>query len=126
MMDEERKRVLCVEDNADECDLVREILSNYEVVCAPTISEANTRLTDDTFDLIIIDEHLLDGSGMELCRHITETSREPSVIMITGDPYITELEVKDSGAEALLTKGSNEYFDRLRRLANRLVLAAVP
>jgi DNA-binding response OmpR family regulator len=124
MKDEERKRVLCVEDNPDECDLIREILSGYEVVCAPTMKEANTLLAGERFDLIIIDEHLTDGSGMELCRHITDLSLGPRVIMITGDPYITELEVRNAGAEALLGKGSNEYFDRLRRLANKLSLAA--
>ena len=125
MKDEERKRVLCVEDNADECDLVREILSSYDVVCAPTMAEANVRLAEERFDLVIIDEHLTDGSGMELSRHINEVSDAPRVIMITGDPYITELEVRAAGAEALLGKGSNEYFDRLRRLANKLSLSTV-
>jgi len=125
MKDSERKRVLCVENDADQCDLVREVLSNYDVVAAPTMAEANVRLADEPFDLVIVDEHLTDGSGMELCRHINELSHRPRVIMITGDPYVTELEVRAAGAEALLGKGSNEYFGRLRRLANKLSLAAV-
>jgi DNA-binding response OmpR family regulator len=117
-------RVLCVEDNHDECDLVRAILSDYEVICVPSIAEARQRLRRDRFALILIDEHLPDGSGLGLCRQISTAGQKSPVILISGDDLITCQEAVEAGAETFLTKSKPTYVDELPQLAHRLVRTA--
>jgi DNA-binding NtrC family response regulator len=117
-------RVLCVEDNHDECDLVRAILEDYEVICVPSIAEARERLRRDRFGLILIDEHLPDGSGLGLCKQISKAGLNSPVILISGDDLITCHEAVEAGAETFLTKSKPTYVDELPQLAHRLVQTA--
>ena len=64
MKERVRSEILCVEDNDDECDLIKEILTDYEVTCVPTIANACSLLEKKTYSLVILDEHLPDGSGL--------------------------------------------------------------
>ncbi|MFO1063415.1 MAG: response regulator [Pirellulales bacterium] len=63
------RRVLVVEDEDFERDLlVRRLeLLGLQVAQAASISEARSELTRERFDLAIMDAHLPDGSGLELC-----------------------------------------------------------
>jgi two-component system response regulator PilR (NtrC family) len=117
-------RVLCVEDNHDECDLVRAILDDFEVVCVENIAEARKRLSRESFALILLDEHLPDGSGLELCKEITKTDGHSPVVIISGDHLITCNEATDAGAHSFLPKSDVDYVEELPRLARRLVRTA--
>jgi DNA-binding response OmpR family regulator len=114
-----RGKVLCIEDNRDECELVKEILNEYDVTCVATIREAKRLLESDRFDLAIIDEHLPDGSGMSLCRHLTAERATTQCIIVSGDTFITENEAKEAGANALLLKSMINYVEELQWLVSR-------
>jgi CheY-like chemotaxis protein len=117
-------RVLCVEDNHDECDLIRAILDDYEVVCVTTIAEAHKRLSQESFALLLLDEHLPDGSGLGLCKQISTEGKRMPVILVSGDDMITCEEAVEAGAETFLTKSNADYVHTLPELAHRLVHAA--
>ena len=123
-MTEKLKKLLCVEDNPDECELVKEVLSEFEVTCSDSLEEAKARLGSGSFDVVIIDEHLTDGSGMSLCKSIARTDASVPIILISGDPYVTAGEARDAGARVFLTKGTRSYIDDLRRFANILAKTA--
>jgi DNA-binding response OmpR family regulator len=112
-----RGRVLCVEDNWDDCDLVKEILGEYDVTCAATLGEACDLLDEHEYSLIIIDEHLPDGSGLSLCGKLSDKNADTPVLMVTGDAYLTNSDVVKCGAKALLTKSKVNYVDELRLFA---------
>jgi DNA-binding NtrC family response regulator len=114
-----REKVLCVEDNTDECELVKEILKDYEVICVPTVDEACHLL--ETLDpaLMIIDEHLPDGSGLGFCREVSKRNKNMPVIIISGDLYITAAEAVEAGAKAFLAKSRPTYVDELHQLTRR-------
>ena len=80
-------RVLMVEDDADQRELVREVVEDHfgpdTIVCVGTITDA---LKHDlgAYDLIITDQNLPDGSGMQLLSDILNRCSTP-VIMVTGE-----------------------------------------
>ena len=119
-----RDKVLCVEDNMDDCDLVKEILNNFEVTCVPSISEACGLLEEEEFSLVIIDEHLPDGSGLSLCGKISRKNSDTPVLIATGDAYLTNADAVRCGAKALLTKSKVDYVEELRLFAGHYARSA--
>jgi len=124
MTEYKKEKVLCVEDNKDECELIKEILSGYEVICVSTVSAACRHMDDAQYALIILDEHLPDGSGMQFCKKISRNNSETPVVMVSGDTYITTAEAQAAGAKCLLTKSSLTYIEDLSRVANRYAISA--
>src|SRR5436853_7154934 len=60
-------RILHVEDDPDLQRVVAAIVAkDGEVEAAATLAEARNRLAEASFDLVILDLALPDGSGMEL------------------------------------------------------------
>lgn len=119
-----KKKVLCIDDNHDDCDLLIEILSEYDVTCVDTLAEGCSRLEDQGYDLIIVDAHLPDGSGLGLCGQIGKLNSRTPVLVVTGDIFITNAEAVEAGAKALVTKSKVTYFDELQALAGRYARSA--
>ena len=63
------KRVLCVEDDRDTCDVLRFVMTNYDFHAVHDISAAVDLISERPFDLYVLDNWLPDGSGIELCKH---------------------------------------------------------
>src|SRR6476619_6251433 len=79
-----KKRVLYVEDDTDSFELLSAILQDYEVVMASTIDEALEHFRRDSFHYIILDQHLPDGTGLELFNRIRLTDKRTPVIFVTA------------------------------------------
>jgi DNA-binding response OmpR family regulator len=60
--------------------VIKEVLPAYDLVGALSLTEARKKLRESTFDLILLDYILGDGSGLELI----EEAKETPIIMITG------------------------------------------
>ena len=101
--------VLVVDDVADARDLVSTILTmgGYDVVEAATGREALQRVEDEP-DLIILDVHLPDIDGFEVCRRIKSNPRSATtpIVQISAIFSRTEHRVRGliGGADAYLTK----------------------
>ena len=119
-----KKTVLCIDDNHDDCDLLIEILSEYDVTCVDTLAEGCGRLKDSQFDLVIVDVHLPDGSGLGLCGQIGKLNARTPVLIVTGDVYVTNAEALQAGAKAIVTKSKVTYIEELQALAGRYARSA--
>ena len=100
-------RILCIDDHEDASEMMRLILSqeDYEVVIAETIQEALQLAGASEFDLYVLDRHLPDGSGLELCKQLTKISPGVPCIFYSGDAYdIHRSEALAAGAHAYVAK----------------------
>ena len=117
------KRVLCVDDDADVCELVALILDDFEVVSVHGIGEAYRRFRSETFDLVLIDFRFSDDAAFELCNRIRLNDSTTPVLFISGSPWITdtawirEPEALQVGAQGLIQKDARHFVTQLRARA---------
>ena len=118
-MGRERKRILCVEDDLDSCDMLRILLHEYDVVTANTVGEGLNMARAERFDLYLLDSRYPDGSGVELCRQLRLFDIETPVIFHSGLEGESDIrEAMNAGAQAYLVKpiGIDELEGNIERL----------
>jgi CheY-like chemotaxis protein len=99
------KRILCVEDHADTCDLLTFLLGKegFEAQCAATLHEAAAR--PGQFDLYVIDQGLPDGNGLELCRSIRRRHPNARVVIYSASADPSRHQAAEAaGAHAYVNK----------------------
>lgn len=98
-------RVLCLEDDKDSCDVVSLLLdgADIEVVFAGTVNEATRLMESESFDLLLVDERLPDGSGMDFCQKVRESG---SIIPIVFHSAAG----RKADVDAAMQAGANDYL----------------
>jgi PAS domain S-box-containing protein len=95
--------ILLVEDNPMDQLAIREILKacdeTYELSIASTVAQAKSILEETTFDVVISDYDLEDGTGLEIIR----AAKAMPVVMLTGNGN-EEIAVK------ALKAGAYDYY----------------
>jgi DNA-binding response OmpR family regulator len=100
-------RVLCIDDHEDTSEMLKLLLAqeDYEVVTAVTMQEAMQLAKTQEFDLYVLDRHLPDGSGLELCAKLGEDTPGVPCIFYSGDAYdIHRSEALAAGADDYVAK----------------------
>lgn len=118
-MGRERKRILCVEDDLDSCDMLRVLLHEYDVVTANTVGEGLKMARAERFDLYLLDSRYPDGSGVELCRQLRLFDTETPVVFHSGLEGESDIrDAMNAGAQAYLVKpiGIDELEGNIERL----------
>jgi DNA-binding response OmpR family regulator len=87
-----KKRILCVEDNEDSCELLKILLHVYDVTIARSLLEARALLEQNIFHLYILDNGLPDGSGMDLCERIFEFNPAAEVVFASAVGHQIEID----------------------------------
>ena len=84
-----RRRILFVEDNEDTLILVSLLLdqANIGFATARTFRDALQKAKTESFDLILLDNRLPDGDGVDLCRSIREFNTTTPIIFYTAAAY---------------------------------------
>ena len=119
-------RVLVVEDERDVADLIRYNLTKegYDVVVAPTGSDALKQAREVHPDLVLLDIMVPQLNGWEVCRRLkqdAETKNIP-VIMVTGRVEEGDKVLGfEMGADDYVTKpfSPRELLARIRAVARR-------
>lgn len=102
--DESSKKILCVEDDKDTCEMLGILLSDYAFTYVHSLNEAFSQIEKDRFDLFILDNWLPDGTGVDLCRKIRSLNRTP-ILFTSGVSHKIEIQkALDSGADEYLVK----------------------
>lgn len=80
------EKILIVEDESIVRNLLQSIFvrHGYQVTSATSIAEATTCITQDAFDLVLLDLRLPDGNGQQFLEQLTALSQRPLVVMVTG------------------------------------------
>ena len=119
------KRILLIEDLPDIrvwfAALLRESFNDVTITEAVTIAEASVYLDELTFDLIVIDLKLPDGSGIDVLRNIKAKKLAAQCVVATAyDNDVHLLTALNAGADGYLLKDqSGEQLVRdLRGILN--------
>jgi DNA-binding response OmpR family regulator len=108
------RRILCVDDDTESTEVLREILCDYTLTCAATAFEAIRAINTRFFHAYILDYWLPDWTGVQLSRAIRETDPHGPIIFCTAA-------ARDEDRKRALRSGANAYFckpidpERLRR-----------
>ena len=122
-----KKHILCVDDNTDICALISTVLEDYEVTFASSMADAIKRATADKFDLYLLDYHLPDGTGLELCLMLRTFDHNTPMLFATASSSITEAQVITAGAQGLVRKDDGSFIDKLQsRVAQLLNTLSLP
>lgn len=119
-MDE--KRILIIEDELKVAmalcrALVHPVVGGYQVDVCPLADVAMKRLRYEQFDLIVTDMQMPGMNGLDLLRHVRQTSPQTAMILITGfgTPDL-EKQVQQLGAVYLPKPFSlQEFIDTTHR-----------
>lgn len=94
------KYILIVEDDTALREGLVTALQNEDtsVYAAADLAGARWTLRERTFDLLLLDVNLPDGSGIELCREVTAAQDVPVIFLTVRDSEIDEVTAFRAGA----------------------------
>jgi DNA-binding response OmpR family regulator len=99
-----KKRVLCVDDNPDTCALIAATLKGWKVVSEHSHAEGLRRAASEKFKLILLDYHLPDGTGIDLCRKIRLFDVSTPILLVTVTHTINHDDVIAAGGQGVFRK----------------------
>jgi two-component system response regulator PilR (NtrC family) len=100
------KTILIIDDESDLCSLLKMALvrDDYHVECAYSLLEAEKKLKDHP-SVVVLDNNLPDGTGLEYVRRHPVEFKEVYVIMISADPSpALEQNAKSEGIDVFIHK----------------------
>ena len=116
-------RILLLEDDLGLIDgLIFALEKNgFEVAVVRTITEAATVVSEQKFDILLLDLTLPDGSGFEICRKVRKTSNVPIIFLTASDEEVNIVMGLDIGGDDYITKPFrlNELISRINALLRR-------
>lgn len=119
--------VLLVEDDLSIIDGLEFSLqkNGFNVDIARTVKEAFLAINDRTYDLLIIDLALPDGSGFDICKKVRQSSHVPIIFLTASDEEVNIVMGLDMGGDDYITKPFklNELISRINALLRRSKLS---
>ncbi len=127
MTDNEKKKILIVEDEAQISRFLQLELEheNYDCTVSADGREALSIALDRDFDLIILDVMLPSLNGIEVLRRLRQDKQTPVIILTARDQVVDKVTGLDIGANDYMTKpfAIEELLARIRLHTKR---AATP
>ncbi|HNT34543.1 MAG TPA: sigma-54 dependent transcriptional regulator [bacterium] len=102
--------VLILDDDELFCQVLTEHIhrAGHGVSVSHTLAEGSKRASETSYDIVFLDVHLPDGSGLDILSELRNSFLPPEVIIVTGygDMEGAELAIKH-GAWDYLSKGAS-------------------
>lgn len=117
-------KILIIEDDLSFQEILRKTLEKerYIVEVAPNYRTGLIKLSDYTYDCILLDINLPDGNGLNLLRELKEMKKTGSLIIISArDTIEDKVEGLDLGADDYLPKPFHlaELLSRIKSVLRR-------
>lgn len=116
-------RILLVEDD----QILNEGLtyaiqkSGYQVDAAKTVQGALNLYGNNSYDLLVLDLTLPDGTGFDICKRVRQTSTVPIIFLTASDEEVNVVKGLDMGGDDYITKPFklNEVLSRIKAQLRR-------
>ena len=114
-------KILLVEDDSDDADFLRVSLARHNgsvyITRAARLSDALSALRNDRFDVVLLDLHLPDGSGVECVEKVQQADTLMPIVVLSGhgdEDYAVEI----------LNRGVQDYLVKWEG-DGRIILRAI-
>ncbi|HSK72187.1 MAG TPA: response regulator [Pyrinomonadaceae bacterium] len=121
MKNNEPFRVLCVDDDKDNLELMTYIFEQdgFDVTACPSLEECLYQTRQNQFSAIILDNRFGEETSLEVCREIRSFNQTTPIIFYSGEARKKEIEkaLKAGGNEYLVKPfGLDNIIDIVKRL----------
>jgi len=116
-------KLLIAEDDEEMCEELSEILrgEGYSVKTVNSGAEAEKLITDDSYDVVLLDLKLPGIKGYEVLNYIRENRLKVKVIILTGSPVTGSIEGLSSTGKKDNTAENNAYKLNTLKLADAVI-----
>ena len=105
------KRVLCVEDDRDTCEVLRFVMTDYNFSTVHSVEDALDLVGNEKIDLWVLDNWLPDGSGIEICELIRNSGDASPIIFTSAVGQRQDIErALEAGATHYIVKPYEPEF----------------
>lgn len=116
------RKVLIIEDEGDMCLLLNIMLNGKEMELdhVKNLKSAEEYLQNEQPSVVILDNQLPDGFGIDFISHIKKNYPSVKIIMISGYDGAAKDVALDNGANIYLEKPftRDQLFEAIKRLMN--------
>ena len=100
------QKILLLEDDITLGSGIRLALQSpsVQITLCRTLAQAQNAVADNSYDLLILDINLPDGSGLELLEQVRRTSHVPVILLTANDMEMDIVTGLESGADDYITK----------------------
>ena len=99
-------KILVADDEKDVVEILKKNLTQkgHTVDTALDGDKALHFIELNRYDIVFVDHNMPEVTGLELIKYIKQNNLGAKTVMITGYPHLTNLAVKDLGADEYLVK----------------------
>lgn len=100
------QKILIIDDEEDLCSVLSTAMkkASYRVDCVHTLVDAGKKLKTH-FDIVLLDNHLPDGSGLDYYKRHPLRFKRTCVVLITADTRKgLALKAQEAGVAAIIQK----------------------
>ena len=100
------QKILLLEDDITLGNGIRLALQSpsVQITLCRTLAQSRGAVADNSYDLLILDVNLPDGSGLDLLGQIRKTSHVPVILLTANDLEMDVVTGLESGADDYITK----------------------
>ena len=100
------QKILLLEDDITLGSGIRLALQSpsVQITLCRTLAQAQNAVADNSYDLLILDINLPDGSGLQLLAQVRKTSHVPVILLTANDLEMDVVTGLESGADDYITK----------------------
>lgn len=118
-----KRRILMIEDDNDLAAITQDMLEHYgyETVLVDNCTQAFDMLTDEKFQLLLMDINLPDGSGFDVCKEFRKVSKVPVIFASARTSEDDKIKGFEIGGDDYLAKpySLRELLARVNALMRR-------
>ncbi|MBN2604546.1 MAG: response regulator transcription factor [Bacilli bacterium] len=116
-------KILLVDDEIELAKMIQDYLNHegFDVCVKNTFSEGKDFFDNNSFQAIILDINLPDGSGLDLCRYIRDKSDVPIIMLSARSGDVDKIMGLGLGSDDYITKpfSASELSARIRAHIHR-------